>query len=557
MLGTVCAQLISNRLMGNSGSVEKEPVPLQDADPATTVATDSAKAIDSAVPAPEAAGKDALREAYFKNASMDDEEYINALHAYVKQAENDAEKPEGKESGEEFNYLFFWTGSADENVGDVPNDYWKSHKPYLIRRGAESSNTNEPLSPGLSRAPSELEEVKRVRLYLEANEKALQTHGAASIMPSFFNILSPSEKLTISDKVPFGFGSTPPPSQKALRQSILTTLDEEVEPEQGRTPSAAAASPVKTATPAPATPSTPSARLVVPTLPPLPPLPVMPVMPATPTPGTPAAATPIAQQDSTISLLTGRDSIVISPYAAVATVPDALGAIGTLPAHSIPPTCPRCPDLRRDLDSLMLKKSFADEREATLRAQIDKLTKASAVNDAKVRDLNDQLQAAIARSNDRDGLIAEKEGLVARLGEVERELRKTLTNDLAVEAQCSQLEEDLGAANKVDRVITHQASSDITRYHTSLVITYPHTSQVSRVSPHLPSCLSLSLFSLSSVLLLSFSVSLHFCLRFHHNPPLHPYSSLPPTHVTPLVIAATEPRGCPQAAGMDTRLQAR
>jgi len=91
--------------------------------------------------------------------SIDDEEYEEALRAYL-QKHTDAQgrgQPAAKD--DDFNYLFFWalpvvpgltSAAASSDAADaVPSEYWATHKPYLIRRGSVNAN-GAPVAPGLS-----------------------------------------------------------------------------------------------------------------------------------------------------------------------------------------------------------------------------------------------------------------------------------------------------------------------------------------------------------------------------------------------------------------------
>lgn len=147
--------------------------------------------------------------------SIDDEEYDAALSTYMVRAlagEKDGRSTPGsvisRANDADFNYMFFWSSTSSEEAerSSVPSDYWKTHQPYLIRRGSTTLQPNgQTLPPGLSEAPSELEEVRRVRLYLDGKQE--QQGSGSSYFPSspsflaFLTSGSPREETPV-DQIP-------------------------------------------------------------------------------------------------------------------------------------------------------------------------------------------------------------------------------------------------------------------------------------------------------------------------------------------------------------------
>ena len=255
----------------------------------------------------------------------------------------------------------------------VSSKYWETHRPYLLRRGS----TSIQVQPGLTQAPSEAEEVKRVRLYLEAKEQAEQdkkNNSTSSYFPSPPSFLSsyfssPSGKSDRGEEgkdkmIPLTEPTTPAGS--SMKFSLVSSLDE---PQQLR--------------PVPSSSSNSSQK----------------------------ATNKTAASNHANALL--RSS----------------------PA----PFCPSCPLLQQQFDALVLAKKGSDDREATMKQQIEHLTAAKTAYETSLADLDKQLHGALTKAADSDSLQAQVAVLTQRTFDLESEH----SNDLTIEARCHQLQDEL------------------------------------------------------------------------------------------------------------------
>ena len=291
------------------------------------------------------------------------------------------------DDNKDFKYNFLWSSSSSSNDDDndqvVSSKYWETHRPYLLRRGSSTSAALQG-KPGLSQAPSEAEEVKRVRLYLEAKEQAEQDkkkkNDASSYFPSPPSFLSsyfssPSEKSgkreENNDKM---IPSTEPttPGGSSLKYSLVSSLDE---PQQ-------------------------QLRTM------------------------PSSSLNSSQKASTKSVPNSASAMLRSSPA---------------PAASSSTSCSSCPLLQQQLDALILAKKGSEDREVTMKQQIEHLTATKTAYETSLADMDKQLHGALAKAADSDSLQAQVAVLTQRTFDLESEH----CNDLTIEARCHQLQDEL------------------------------------------------------------------------------------------------------------------
>ena len=125
------------------------------------------------------------------------------------------------------------------------------------------------------------------------------------------------------------------------------------------------------------------------------------------------------------------------------TAPNNANATMRSPAPP-PPSCLSCPVLQQQIDALVVAKKGSDEREATMKQQIEHLTATKTSYETSLADLDKQLHGALARAADSDSLQAQVAVLTQRTFDLESEH----SNDLTTEARCHQLQDELDGSKR-------------------------------------------------------------------------------------------------------------
>ena len=281
-------------------------------------------------------------------------------------------------------------GSKEEESNNKEID--QQSQPTNVSLTKEKDPWNDVLSPNKTNDDHALNngflsEADRQRMELD---KKLQQQVSPGLVPSFQKNLSPSEKQSISDKVPFSSTNLNTPLKY-----IGSVVDDEQTFQRTSLP--------------------------------------------------PSMATPVS-------------------------TPVKL-SVGTPAPSFVPPTpsCNMCSTLQRQIETLRCSSAIADadrllaveSAKISLKSRVIDLEKEISENKKRLADKDYQLQLSASVATERDTLVTKNRILQEQLNEVETELRKTSSNDLALEATLHHLEDTLtGIKNELE---IHKQAHEVTK----------------------------------------------------------------------------------------------
>ena len=72
-------------------------------------------------------------------------------------------------------YMLFCNTPANDDPKAVTDAYWRKHRPYIMRRGSSTMSASSDGVSGSGHADDEYDEVKKVRMELEARLRSTGT----------------------------------------------------------------------------------------------------------------------------------------------------------------------------------------------------------------------------------------------------------------------------------------------------------------------------------------------------------------------------------------------
>ncbi len=110
-----------------------------------------------------------------KTTMATDPEYEHALKVYMNKIDeyehtHPKHTPDAHANTQNAWYMMFCNSPATDDPKEVTDAYWRKHRPYIMRRGSSTMDGVEVVGSG--HADDEYDEVKKVRMELEARVKA-------------------------------------------------------------------------------------------------------------------------------------------------------------------------------------------------------------------------------------------------------------------------------------------------------------------------------------------------------------------------------------------------
>ena len=222
--------------------------------------------------------------------------------------------------------------------------------------------------------------------------------------------------------------------------------------------------------------------------------------------------------------------------------------VGTPAPSFIPPTpsCPMCSSLQRQLETLRCSNAIADAdrllaveaAKTSSKSRVLDLEKEITESKKRLADKDFQLQLSASVTAERDALVTRNRTLQDHINELETELRKTSSNDIALEATLHHLEDTLSATK--NELASHKQAHEATKQTLELTRSakldsdriiieqnQQHQKDVAEISD-----LKYKMTSLQSAAASGTIILLLYYLFLVLPSSLLPPSLLPPTHIT-------------------------